>query len=180
MHYRQYGVVVPTPYGYGKVLLYRPEDQVLMCELGFGGPPRARLYLPLSVPMNIERGKEDAERIAMERDEEACRAFYGWEKANRRDEYEKMAYEERTLRALFKRIDDAAAEDAEIARAIAAGVRDAEEFLETPAGSATIADRCAAIVSDEEAERNRAIEAWKLKPVGPIPKPLTKKEKREL
>ena len=61
MHYRQYGVMVPTPYGYGKVLLYREEDQVLLCELGFG-KPRARAYVPLSVPMNIERAKEDAER----------------------------------------------------------------------------------------------------------------------
>ena len=66
MHYRQFGVIVPTPYGYGKVLLYRPDDQVLLCELGFG-KPRARLYVPLSVPMNIERAKEDAERYAFNR-----------------------------------------------------------------------------------------------------------------
>lgn len=113
----------------------------------------------------------------MECDEEATRQFYDRDKRRRRGEYEKMAYEERTLRALFKRIDEAAAEDAAIAEAIAQGVTDAEAFLELSAGRAVIADRCAARAADEAAERLRMIEAWKLKPTGgPCPTKLTKRD----
>jgi hypothetical protein len=101
MHYRRFGVVVPTPYGYCKVLLYRQDDEMLLCQLPFG-KPKARLYIPLAVPMQLEKAKEDAERISMERDEEGVRAFYDWEKKMRQSEYELMNYEERTLRDHFR------------------------------------------------------------------------------
>jgi len=87
MHYRRFGVAVPTPYGYARVLVYREEDAMLMCQLPFG-KPKAKLYLPLAVPMQLEKAKEEAERIMMERDEEALRTFYSWEKGLRRTECE--------------------------------------------------------------------------------------------
>ena len=45
MHYRQRGVIVPTPYGHCPILLFRPEDSICVVELKFG-KPRARLYAP--------------------------------------------------------------------------------------------------------------------------------------
>jgi hypothetical protein len=83
-------------------MFYRDEDKMLVCQLPFG-TPRARLYLPLSVPMQIEKAKEDAERLSMERDEEQLKAFYAWEKSKRREEYLLMNHEERTLRDHFRR-----------------------------------------------------------------------------
>lgn len=75
---------------------------MLICQLPFG-KPRARLYIPLSVPMQLERAKEDAERIGMEREEEALKGYYTWERGQRRAEYLRMSHEERTLRDHFRR-----------------------------------------------------------------------------
>ncbi len=85
-----------------QVLVYRAEDQMLICQLPFG-KPRARLYIPLSVPMQLERANEDAERIGMEREEEALKGYYAWERGLRRAEYLQMSHEERTLRDHFRR-----------------------------------------------------------------------------
>ena len=43
MHYRQRGVVVPTPYGHCQVLLFRENDEMVIVQLPFG-KPRARMY----------------------------------------------------------------------------------------------------------------------------------------
>lgn len=129
----RFGVVVPTPYGNCRVLMYREEDQILVCQLPFG-KPRARLYIPLAVPMQLEKAREEAERVAMERCEEELRGVYAWEKDMRKREYELMNAEEHTLRAHFRRVDEAAAEDAALEAAVQQGVEDARKFLLMPAG----------------------------------------------
>jgi len=175
MHYRQNGVMVPTPYGYCKVLFYREADDMLLCQLPFGSP-RARLYLPLAVPMQLEKAKEDAERLSMERDEEQLRAVYKWEKQMRRDEYLQMNKEERELREHFRRVDEAAAEDKAIAAAIVQGVKDAQNFLLMSDGKHMLHSRGEKLLKGQMNSRTREIKAWK--GVGKIPKQMTKWEQR--
>ena len=43
MHYRQRGVIVPTPYGHCQVLLFRENDEMVIVQLPFG-KPRARMW----------------------------------------------------------------------------------------------------------------------------------------
>jgi hypothetical protein len=58
-----------------KVLLYRPADKMLMCELPFG-KPRARMTLPLDVCMAMERAAQEATRVAMEAEDHATTVFW--------------------------------------------------------------------------------------------------------
>ena len=174
MHYRKYGVMVPTPYGVAKVLIYREEDEMLMCQLSFG-KPRARLYVPLAVPMQIEKAKEEAERVQMERDEEALRTYYAWEKEKRRSEFELMNLEERTLRDHFRRLDLAAAEQRACEEAVRQGVADAEAFLKQPEGKRMLESRGLKLLEEEMAQRERDIKAWR--GVGAIPKRMKGWEK---
>ena len=50
----QRGVIVPTPYGHCQVLLFRENDEMVIVQLPFG-KPRARMYIPLPVVMQMER-----------------------------------------------------------------------------------------------------------------------------
>jgi hypothetical protein len=97
MHYRQRGVVVPTPYGHCQVLLFRENDQMVIVQLPFG-KPKARMYIPLPVVMQKERAIAAATTVAMEAEEHNIHQFYMKERASCDAETRLMAEDERVLK----------------------------------------------------------------------------------
>ena len=170
MHYRQRGVVVPTPYGHTNVLLFRENDNMVIVQLPFG-KPRARMYIPLEVIMQMERAVASSTTVAMEEEERICKNFYSREKGSNDAEVRLMAEEKRTLREKLAFDVEMQAEEAQVAGTVLTAISGAQRFLGSRSGRKELYQRTAKALEREIKKREIDIRTWSGK--GARPKPLT-------
>jgi len=161
MHYRQRGVVVPTPYGHCQVLLYREADDMVVVKLPKNKQMQMRMYLPLAVCMQIEREISESTRVAMEAEEEASRVYYKAENELRALETQRMGDEERTQRDQIKFAREIEEEEAMVDLTVTQAVRDAKKFLERQEGKNEITDRVMKALAKHEKTVDHKIRTWR-------------------
>ena len=161
MHYRQRGVVVPTPYGHCQVLLYREADDMVVVKLPKNKQMQMRMYLPLAVCMQIEREISESARVAMEAEEEASRVYYKAENELRGAEKQMMADEERTQRDQIKFAKEIEEEEATVDLTVTQAVSDARKFLKQPEGKNEITDRVLKALAKHEKTVDHKIRTWR-------------------
>lgn len=115
IEYCQPGNVVHTRFGNGKILMYRPVDQMLMIVLPFG-VPQARIYMPAWEIINSDRSKQKAEILLMQQEDNFQKRNYAIEKSARLKELYQMRGEELACREAWEVEDLQAQEDAVYAK----------------------------------------------------------------
>jgi len=127
MQYYKKNASVPTPYGVGKVVVYRDEDNIVVVQVG-----DRKVYMPPEKFLHLDRAKQQACRVEMAEEERQQRAWYEKERAAREEETALMAEEDRiTMEAMtYEREVDG--ERAYMCEALADEEQEAWKALDTP------------------------------------------------
>ena len=180
MHYRVRGQLIPTRFGPRRVLFYREADKMLCVDFPLGGDVenpamRARLYVPIHECIAMERGWQQSNTVAMEREDAYCKAFYKKEKQMIESEMYKFGEEDKSMKELdeFKR--GLAREETLLRENVVLAVGEARSFVKKKAGQAELRKRVEEALVREERQRNMSILQWT--GVGRKPKPMKSWEK---
>lgn len=160
MHYRQRGVIVLTPYGQCRVLLYREADSMVVVQMPFG-EPKARMYLTLATVLQLERAVSQATVTAMEADEAATKAFYLHEKTAYESEARSMDVEEMSLRDKIRFDLEMKAEEDAVEKTVEKAIAGAHQFLKLSMGRGEIKNRVERNLEREIKQREIGIKSWR-------------------
>lgn len=168
MHYRRRGVLVPTPYGHSRVVMYRPADDVVVVRLSFGSAHKlARAYIPIQNVMQMERAIAASTRVAMRAEETQARQFYAAEMAARDKERHAMHDDETRYKDILAFEAAMAEEQALVSVNVAKAVESARLALKSAEGRAEIWRRAAKDVSAAARKREIAQRTWRGKGARP-------------
>ena len=180
MHYRVRGQLIPTRFGPRRVLFYREEDKMLCVNFPLGGSTenpdmKARLYVPIHECMSMERGWQQSNIVAMEREDNYCKVFYKKERQMFMEERYAIAKEDKAMRELDELRRSLAREETLLYDNVVLAVANAREYVKKREGKREIRKRIEEALVREERNRHVAILQWT--GVGKKPKPLKDYEK---
>lgn len=130
LRYCQPGNLVYTPYGQCYVTAFRQKDDMLLVLLPFGRPP-AKAYIHYKQVVDLERSKQQGERLLMEVEDAAMAKYISAERIQIKKELYLMRREEVGLREYYQFIDLGKDEDATIKANIDAAVNESFEITES-------------------------------------------------
>ncbi|GMH74188.1 hypothetical protein TL16_g06397 [Triparma laevis f. inornata] len=175
MHYRVRGQLIPTRFGARRVLFYRELDKMLCVDFPVGGTTeepamKARLYVPIHESMDLERGWQQSNIVAMEREDNYCKAYYKKERQMMLDEQYQIAMEDRAMRELDELRRGLAREETLLYDNVVLAVSNARQFVKTRDGKKEIRKRVEEALVREERNRHLAVLQWT--GIGKKPRPL--------
>jgi hypothetical protein len=110
LRYCQPGNLVYTRYGQCYITAFRQKDDMLLILLPFGNPP-AKAYIHYKEVVDLERSKQQAERLLMEVEDASTRRFLAAERVGIKKELYLMRREEEGMREYYEFIDLGVNED---------------------------------------------------------------------
>ena len=178
MHYRVRGQLIPTRFGPRRVLFYREVDKMLCVDFPVGiqdkevpgGGIRARLYVPIHECMSMERGWQQSNIVAMEREDNYCKEFYKKERQMFMEERYAIAKEDKAMKELDELRRSLAREETLLYDNVVLAVANAREYIRKRDGKREIRKRIEeALVRDE---RRRHLDILQWTGIGKKPKPM--------
>ena len=135
-----------------------------------GASLAARLYVPIHECMNIDRGRQEANIVAMDREEAFSKAYYKAEKKLITEEKYRMGAEDKFMKEMDEYRRSITREETLVYNSVMMAVNDARIFMRKKVGAVELKKRIDAALAKEERERKMKELTWT--GVGKRPKPM--------